>query len=77
METSSKIKVGQLFQREKTEIGTSSIPMPKENEVTMKEISTQNIFKVLGTPDEKVPSSLEEGELPQFQDQREENKATT
>ena len=61
----------------KTEIGIGNIPMAKGKEVTMKEISTQNNFEVLSTPDEQVPSSLEEGELPQFQVQREENKATS
>ena len=41
----------------------------------MKEITTQNNFEVLSIPEEQVPSTLEQGELPQSQDQsREENK---
>ena len=41
----------------------------------MKEITTQNNFEVLSIPEEQVPSILEEGEVPLFQDHtQEENK---
>ena len=44
----------------------------------MKDISTQNNFEILSIPKEQVPSSLEEGELPQSQDHiQEENKELT
>ena len=41
----------------------------------MKEITTQNNYEVMSIPEEQVPSILEEGEVPQSQDQtQEENK---
>ena len=46
-------------------MGLGSDPKLKENEVAMKEITTQNNFEVLSIPEEQVPSTLEEGELPQ------------
>ena len=41
----------------------------------MKEITTQNNFKIQSISEEQVPSILEEGEVPQYQDPiLEENK---
>ena len=59
-------------------MGSSNNPIglrQKENDPTMKEVTTQNIFEILSILEEQMPSILEEGEVPQYQDQiREENK---
>ena len=53
-------------------MGTGSNPIgQKLNEIgaTIKEITTQNNFDVLSNLEEQVPIVLEEGEVPQSQDQ--------
>ena len=53
-------------------MGWGSNPIgQKQNEigVAMQEITTQIFFDVLSNPEEQVPSVLEEGEVPQSQDQ--------
>ena len=81
MDTSPKnstTKQGNISKGKRVEIGSSSNPTglrQKENEAAMKEITTQNNYEVMSIPEEQVPSILEEGEVPQYQDQiREENK---
>ena len=78
VQKTSTTKQGNISKGKRVEIGSSSNPTglrQKENEAAMKEITTQNNFKVLSIPEEQEASILEEGEVPQYQDQiQEENK---